>query len=466
MRSVFVVWLQANHLPGWLAPDYMVMVAIAAILGTITSLWLAKRDGANLAIERHALLATYVGALGGGYVFEWLRALPEALLEGSWEPFMRTGRAAYGGLIMGVLAAALVLRREKAPILAFLDRGVPLVGLSFGFVRFGCFLGGCDYGKVTAGSLGVRFPADSPAAIDHAMRGWIPRGAPSLPVHPTQLFEALLGLVAAGIASLWLRRKERDGRAFATWIVLYAIGRFLLEMLRGDGSRGTYGPFSTAQLVSLVLLTAVFVFVAKRPARFTIASAACVLGAMLVPSIAFAQRAPLQVAGSAGDQKIERDRRHGPFEGLHFAVGLLGAGYLVPGRWDISNGGNLALETMFRLPGDDKQHFEVGFEGRYVGSSQANQYGGGVTGRWVDKMDSRTDAEISLTPFYSRISFNSPMFEPVNGFGINMRIGFGYHVVPALTVGFYPLAGSFMGSGDVRLIWSYEPGIWARALVF
>lgn len=237
------------------------MVCLAALFGAAATMRLSERDEANTRVEKRALLATYIGALVGGYVFEWLRVLPEAIATLSWTPFLHVGRAAYGGFLGGTLCAIVVLRRGGAEVRPFLDRTVPLCGLSYGFVRVGCFLAGCDYGKPTASFLGIRFPVGSPAAVDHAALGWVARGKESLPVHATQLYEAALGVFAAGIASLWLIKGKRDGRAFATFVVLYSVGRFFVEMLRGDGSRGMYGAVSTAQWVSIGLVVAVVVLV-------------------------------------------------------------------------------------------------------------------------------------------------------------------------------------------------------------
>jgi phosphatidylglycerol:prolipoprotein diacylglycerol transferase len=44
---------------------------------------------------------------------------------------------------------------------------------------------------------------------------------------------------------------------FLAWLSLYAAGRFALELLRGDASRGVYFHLSTAQWISLALLAAV-----------------------------------------------------------------------------------------------------------------------------------------------------------------------------------------------------------------
>ncbi|WP_437877578.1 prolipoprotein diacylglyceryl transferase [Sorangium sp. So ce513] len=254
MSRAVMLWLERHGLPPWLTPTYAVMVAVAGLLGGAAFFWLVRRDRGDIVVEGRALLAGYVAALLGGHVFEALRAAPEALARGSWGPMLHAGRAAYGGLIAGVVVAVLVLLRHGAAVRPFLDRLVPGLGITYACVRTGCFLAGCDYGRVTAGALGVRFPPGSPAADDHAAAGWVPLGAPSLPVHATQLYEAALGALASGIAALWLARGHRDGRAFGTWLALYAAGRFVIELLRGDAGRGVYAGLSTAQLVSLALL--------------------------------------------------------------------------------------------------------------------------------------------------------------------------------------------------------------------
>jgi len=102
----------------------------------------------------------------------------------------------------------------------------------------------------------VRFPPGSLAALDHARRGFVPLGSPSLPVHPTQLYEAALGLVGAGAAAMALARGRRDGTAFCRFVAIYALGRFAIEFLRGDPNRGHTLALSTAQWVSVAILTA------------------------------------------------------------------------------------------------------------------------------------------------------------------------------------------------------------------
>src|SRR6185295_13037101 len=116
----------------------------------------------------------------------------------------------------------------------------------------------CDYGKVSAVGWAVRFPAGSPAWRDHVQAGWIPPGATqSLAVHPTELYEALLGLIIVGVALVFARRHRRDGHLFLLAAATYAIGRIAIEALRGDAGRGIHAGLSSGQIFSLLVLVAI-----------------------------------------------------------------------------------------------------------------------------------------------------------------------------------------------------------------
>lgn len=254
MRPVLVAWLARRGWPAWLVLDYFQLAVLATIVGSLIALGLARRDGVSRVHTARAIACAYLGALAGGYLFEAARALPFALVTGHWRSVFHPGRAAYGGLLAGIAAAWLYLRAHRQPIAPFFDRVAIGSGLTFTFVRTGCFLAGCDYGLPTARPWGVSFPAGSLAAVAHARRGWVQVGAPSLPVHPTQLYEAGLGLIAAALAAISVARGRRDGQAFRAFLACYAAGRFLIEFLRGDQDRGHLFALSSSQWVSCALL--------------------------------------------------------------------------------------------------------------------------------------------------------------------------------------------------------------------
>ena len=53
---------------------------------------------------------------------------------------------------------------------------------------------------------------------------------------------------------LWYDRRERKkGRVFSLYLIIYSVGRFLIEFLRGD-PRGSVSILSTSQFISLFVL--------------------------------------------------------------------------------------------------------------------------------------------------------------------------------------------------------------------
>ena len=79
-------------------------------------------------------------------------------------------------------------------------------------------------------------------------------GALGIPLHPSQLYESALGVVLFGSLLMLERRPRRPGTLIYAFAGLYSVGRFLLEFLRGDIDRGFWGPFSTSQWLSLLVL--------------------------------------------------------------------------------------------------------------------------------------------------------------------------------------------------------------------
>jgi phosphatidylglycerol---prolipoprotein diacylglyceryl transferase len=167
------------------------------------------------------------------------------------------GYVFYGGLLLCIPSAIWFIRRRDVPIWSVGD--VAGFAIPFGqFVgRLGCFLAGCCFGATTDGPTGLSFPRYSPAwdthikqhLIDHAANG-------SLPVHPTQLYESLACL-AICLFGVWRYRRGKHfrGELFFQYIALYAIFRFLVELVRAD-ERGAWldGLLTTSQLVSLPML--------------------------------------------------------------------------------------------------------------------------------------------------------------------------------------------------------------------
>ncbi|MBQ1310705.1 MAG: prolipoprotein diacylglyceryl transferase [Blautia sp.] len=148
------------------------------------------------------------------------------------------GFVIYGGIIGGIVGAALYCRRQKLSFLKMLDLALPSVALGQGFGRLGCFLAGCCYGRETEGPLAVVFH-DSEFA---------PSGVPLV---PTQIFSSILDFLHFFLLLSIARKKNRDGVVGAAYLLFYSAGRFILEFFRGDLERGSVGFFSTSQFIAI-----------------------------------------------------------------------------------------------------------------------------------------------------------------------------------------------------------------------
>jgi phosphatidylglycerol:prolipoprotein diacylglycerol transferase len=182
----------------------------------------------------------------------------------AWAEFWNGGLAYYGGLIVASVTGIAFLRREGFP----LGKGVDLVGavlpIGLFFGRLGCFLGGCCFGLPTDSRLGLVFPGGSPASYEQAEAGLLAdKALASLPVHPTQLYEALGCLCIA--AWLLLRthpRKRFDGQVMLTFLIDYAVLRFGIEYMRAD-DRGVFFGLSTSQWIGLAIIAVATVLYPK-----------------------------------------------------------------------------------------------------------------------------------------------------------------------------------------------------------
>jgi prolipoprotein diacylglyceryltransferase len=274
-----------------LAPSYFTLAALAAIVATLLVVRAARREGHDVPTVLLALLVGYLAAILSGILVPMLIDLGTQLAAGRFPRLRWAGMLAYGGFAGGLLAAWFVIRRRPSlSVPRFLDLIAAPLGIAIAFVRVGCFVAGCDYGKVTSLPWAVRFPGGSPAFGDHVHGGLVPPGRDaSLPVHPTQLYEALLGVVIFLVVSR--AGVRRPGGRFVLAAMMYAVGRSLIETLRGDGSRGLFGPLSTSQILSSFVVLACALWLGRAWVRRASLAAAAAVVLLAAPPVARAEEA-------------------------------------------------------------------------------------------------------------------------------------------------------------------------------
>jgi phosphatidylglycerol:prolipoprotein diacylglycerol transferase len=245
-------------------PDYTLMLSIAILAGIYWTLRQAEEFGLNTQKVFRACLVMIVAALISARFYGVLQHITYYKQQ-PWEVFQywKGDLASYGALIGGFVAALVAARWQKLPLARLLDCCAPSVALVIAFGRIGCLLNGCCYGKVSHLPWALRFPEGSDPYADHLQKGLIAPGELSLPVHPTQLYEAIYALLLFFILFRYRKNQRSGGKAFAILFILYPLGRFLNEFLRGD-DRGFVFSLSLPQVFSIASIILAVSFLIMR----------------------------------------------------------------------------------------------------------------------------------------------------------------------------------------------------------
>lgn len=232
---------------GFEITSFGVMMAVAALVG----LWLFRRELARSRLPDAAADAALWGLAGGLLGAKVLWAV-EHLGEGPVTAlfFSRGGLSWYGGLIGGMGAGLCVIAVRRLPIVATLAAAAPALAFGHLLGRIGCFLVGDDYGRPSDLPWAVAFPDGLPPTV--------------VPVHPTQLYEALfLGWLGWTLLR-WRRRAVPDAVVLGRYVALAGAVRFLIEFIRIN-ERVALG-LTVAQWASLAIVVAGAVLLTTRRA--------------------------------------------------------------------------------------------------------------------------------------------------------------------------------------------------------
>jgi len=229
------------------------MMAVAFLAGLWTAMRRAKLANVSGDTIADVTLWLMVGSiLGARFVYVTTYWKQEFADQPFSEVFMiqHGGLVFYGGLIGAAIASIIYLRWKKLPVWKIADILAPSIALGSVFGRIGCLLNGCCYGRECDLPWAITFT--NPQAREFS-------GTPlDTPLHPTEIYDALLNLLLY-LALGWLfRRKKFDGQIFALYLIGYAICRSIVECFRGDYPPDHIhdGIFTSAQLLSVPIFFA------------------------------------------------------------------------------------------------------------------------------------------------------------------------------------------------------------------
>ena len=244
---------------------------LAVLLAFVIAQIIAQRELARRGHDPEPIgdliFAAVIGGLLGAKLYY-------ALIVGDLSDlFSRAGFVFWGGLIGGIIAVLATARFKKLSMMRVSDVGAISVAAAYSVGRTGCWAVGDDYGRPWSGPLAVAFPEGAPPSTAEIMSRLFgipvdPGMAPNtvLAVHPTQLYEVVLGFLM--FAVLWRLRdhKHAEGWLFGVYAVLAGIERFIIEFFRAKDDR-FFGAFTMAQLIAIgfVVFGVIWMLVRNRP---------------------------------------------------------------------------------------------------------------------------------------------------------------------------------------------------------
>ena len=147
------------------------------------------------------------------------------------------GIAIYGGIIGALITAVVFCKIKKIKFLNLCDLGAPYLALAQSIGRWGNFVNREAFGGPTSSILRM-------GIYDKTISDYIY-------VHPTFLYEALVTFTIFVVLMLVKRKQKFDGQLFYLYMIIYGIGRALVEGMRTDSLM--FGSFRVSQILSIVL---------------------------------------------------------------------------------------------------------------------------------------------------------------------------------------------------------------------
>lgn len=222
---------------------YGLMIGIGILAAYFMTEHLAKKKKLDADAVFYLLIFGVLGGIAGAKVMYYITVFDEILKNPSVLLDFGDGFVVYGGIIGGIAAGYAVCRIKKLDFWNYLDCATPSIALAQGFGRIGCFLAGCCYGMGT----------DSWCAVTFTHSDFAPNGVALV---PTQLFSSAFDFAHFGVLYYISRKSRKPGTASACYLIIYGVGRFIIEFFRGDLVRGSVGVLSTSQFISLFVVAA------------------------------------------------------------------------------------------------------------------------------------------------------------------------------------------------------------------
>ena len=232
-------------------PTYGVCVPIALI----AALAMAAHTARRLALDSNKIwnlgLIAILTTLLGSRLLLILFHLRDFLAHPFWMlglVSIRSQAVFCGAVLLAICACVSYILVVCLPLLRTLDCLAPAAALGLAIASLGALAAGSDYGSPTDKPWGVVYKHGLAALWSGTPLG--------IPLHPVQLYQALILFLLFGLLLFWLPRRKHDGDLAAAFLFAYGLSLYFLDFYRGNRSYLFHGALTVTQLLAIALILA------------------------------------------------------------------------------------------------------------------------------------------------------------------------------------------------------------------
>jgi len=268
------------HFGGLSLRWFGILIALGVLLAFFVTTFLAERAGGeDPELVWKLLPVVLISGISGARIWyianTWQKykdhvfSFGDPNFPGAFE-IWRGGIAVQGAIAGGVVGGLIYMRLKRMQFLRWADFVMPGVVVAQALGRWADFTNNEAYGSQTTLPWGIEIPCEyrtqglTPGSIDTSCPGV----SPAATFHPTFLYESIwdytvfLILLYVAMYPHKVQRifkvKVQNGDIFFGYLVLYSLGRFMIEFLRTDSLYLMGGPLNggirSAQAVALLSL--------------------------------------------------------------------------------------------------------------------------------------------------------------------------------------------------------------------
>ncbi len=234
-------------------PIYLNCYGLMIALGLLIFRYLLLKNPARSKIltteqfDNILLISIPVAILGGRLLWafgDWQELKSPLDILALWEP----GYSVLGALLAILIFLPIYLKYQKISGLKLLDLAAIYTPLLHSISRFGCFLAGCCYGKVTDLPWGVIYT--HPDVL-------VPEFLKFTKIHPTQLYSSIILLSIFCFMFFYAQKYfTKSGQLTGIYLILTGLERFTVDFFRADQELLSWCTLGLQQVIALGIITA------------------------------------------------------------------------------------------------------------------------------------------------------------------------------------------------------------------